>query len=197
MPPRLRTLTPRTNPPSPASSRAAPPPPPPPPLPAAVEVFRRCSNCDKDILSQNFEMHEMHCCRRFRKCEHCGLLLEISAIDAHHEEMRGDITVLRVLLRLDELRSNGVWGGVDLPTFHNVGRRVSCSRVGCCCRRSGGGGGGDGHRCACCHRCACGCCDNCSICSIQIVASPAAVAEGPMQSVASRFSVVSRAWAAT
>lgn len=61
---------------------------------AAVEVFKACSNCGKDVLAANLLMHEAHCSRHFKRCQHCGVLLESTAIPDHVDEMRGTLSVL-------------------------------------------------------------------------------------------------------
>ena len=65
------------------------------PKSAPPAVFRTCSNCGKsDILAANIVLHEAHCCRHYRRCEYCSVLLEVRAVDAHVAEMRGTLETL-------------------------------------------------------------------------------------------------------
>ena len=88
-------------------SRARPPPAPAqppmqPPTQPPPEVFRTCDNCGRDVLAANFLVHEAHCCRHFKRCEHCGKCLELSALEAHRDEMRGSISLLAAALEAGE-----------------------------------------------------------------------------------------------
>ena len=73
-----------------------------PPTQPPPEVFRTCDNCGRDVLAANFLVHEAHCCRHFKRCEHCGKCLELSALEAHRDEMRGSISLLAAALEAGE-----------------------------------------------------------------------------------------------
>ena len=98
MPPRM-LLSPRPAVACSSSDRAGLPPAPPP---AAVDivpsVFTTCVNCAQEILSTNFQLHEAHCFRNFRRCEHCGQLLPVAEIDAHVQERLGSLDLLSAAL---------------------------------------------------------------------------------------------------
>ena len=83
-------------PPAPAQPPVQPPTQPPP------EVFRTCNNCGRDVLASNFLVHEAHCMRHFKKCEHCGKCLEVAALEAHRAEMRGSLSLLTAALEAGE-----------------------------------------------------------------------------------------------
>ena len=61
-------------------------------------VFTTCTNCEQQILTTNFQLHELHCCRNFRRCAHCNQLLPIAEIEAHMEERRGSLDELAAAL---------------------------------------------------------------------------------------------------
>jgi hypothetical protein len=67
--------------------------------PASVPaVFQMCPNCTQQILAANFQLHELHCSRNYKKCPHCSVLLPVAELDAHIEERRGTLEVLAAAL---------------------------------------------------------------------------------------------------
>jgi len=67
--------------------------------PASVPaVFQMCPNCSQQILAANFQLHELHCSRNYKKCPHCSVLLPVAELDAHIEERRGTLEVLAAAL---------------------------------------------------------------------------------------------------
>jgi len=83
----------------PSAAPAATPPPPAMPAEAPPEVFRRCDNCQGQILASNFQLHEVHCLRNRRRCEACNELLPVGELESHREERRGSMPVLSEALR--------------------------------------------------------------------------------------------------
>ena len=83
----------------PSAAPAAPPLPPAMPVEAPPEVFRRCDNCQGQILTSNFELHEVHCLRNRRRCEACNELLPVGELESHRKERRGSMPVLSEALR--------------------------------------------------------------------------------------------------
>ena len=67
--------------------------------PASVPaVFQICPNCAQQILAANFQLHELHCSRNYKKCPHCSVLLPVAEFDAHIDERRGTLEVLAAAL---------------------------------------------------------------------------------------------------
>lgn len=92
------------------------------PKSAPPAVFRTCSNCGKaDILAANIVLHEAHCCRHYRRCEYCSVLLEVRAVDAHVAEMRGTLETLVDALEADN--PTAVKNALD----HGVAEHVALS----------------------------------------------------------------------
>lgn len=50
-----------------------------------------CHNCKKQISSNNFVMHEMHCKRHISLCEHCNEPIPKSEMEVHFEEVHAKI----------------------------------------------------------------------------------------------------------
>ncbi|XP_045171448.2 TRAF-type zinc finger domain-containing protein 1-like [Mercenaria mercenaria] len=50
-----------------------------------------CNNCKKQISSNNFVMHEMHCKRHISLCEHCNEPIPKNEMDVHYEENHAKI----------------------------------------------------------------------------------------------------------
>ena len=47
------------------------------------EEIVKCSNCGLLFPQQKIDLHEAYCCRNFRKCELCGVMIDRHYLQDH------------------------------------------------------------------------------------------------------------------
>ena len=47
------------------------------------EGMKTCSNCERTFAENKIDLHEAYCCRNFRKCEFCGVMIDRNYLSDH------------------------------------------------------------------------------------------------------------------
>ena len=61
---------------------------------AVPKIFTDCSNCGKEVLTSNLQLHEAHCARNRCRCQHCGEAVARSELEDHRREQTRDLPQL-------------------------------------------------------------------------------------------------------
>ena len=58
------------------------------------KIFTECTNCGKQVLTSNLQLHEAHCLLFRCRCQHCGEALARSELEEHRREKTRDLPQL-------------------------------------------------------------------------------------------------------
>jgi len=58
------------------------------------KIFTECTNCGKQVLTSNLQLHEAHCSLFCCSCQHCGEALARSELEEHRREKTRDLPQL-------------------------------------------------------------------------------------------------------